>query len=152
MNSPNSDRGTAVEKRNSFYRRYRLISIVLALTFALVGLIFLFMAEGVLVFFNELSRQLGMMPAPVEGTHFYLVLAVAYMYMVTLLAYKMYRQPQNRQYLVLLINAKSASSFLSVLLFILQQPYLIYITNAIADGSIALFLLFFLLKPGRKML
>jgi hypothetical protein len=152
MNSPNSDRGTAVEKRNSFYRRYRLISIVLALTFALVGLIFLFMAEGVLVFFNELSRQLGMVPAPVEGTDFYLVLAVAYMYMVTLLAYKMYRQPQNRQYLVLLINAKSASSFLSVLLFILQQPYLIYITNAIVDGSIALFLLFFLLKPGRTML
>ncbi len=123
----------------------------MALTFALVGLIFLFRAEDVLIFFNALSKQLGMLPAPVAGTDFYLVLAVAYMYVVTLLAYKMYCQPENRQYPVLLINAKTASSILSILLFIFHQPYLIYITNAIVDGSIALLLLLLLLKPGQTM-
>jgi len=150
-NSNKFDRGTVIEEWNSFYRVYKLISLIMALTFAVVGLIFLFMADGVLIFFNELSKQLGMMPAPVAGTDFYLVLAVAYMCVVTLLAFKMYRQPENRQYPVLLINAKTASSVLSILLFIFQQPYLIYITNAIVDGSIALFLWLLLLKPGQTM-
>jgi hypothetical protein len=151
MSSQSVDKGSMIEKRNSLYKVYKLISLIMALTFALVGLIFLFMAEGVLIFFNGLSGQLGMLPAPVAGTDFYLVLAVAYMYVVTLLAYKMYRQPENKQYPVLLINAKTATSIISILLFIFQQPYLIYITNTIVDGSIALFLLLVLLKPGRTM-
>ncbi len=124
----------------------------MALIFALVGLIFLFMTNGVLIFFNTISQHLGMLPAPAAGINFYLVLAVAYMYLVTLLAYLMYRHPENKQYLVLLINAKAASSILSIFLFIFHQPYLIYIANAVVDGSIAVFLLLFFLKLRRIIL
>jgi hypothetical protein len=139
-----------VDTTNTSIKIYKLASLIMALTFALVGLIFLFMAERVPIFFNGISQQLGMLPAPVEGYNFYLVLAVAYMYMVTLLAWLMYRHPENRSYLFILINAKTASSVISLLLFIFQQPYLVYLTNAIVDGSIALILLLFLFNPNLR--
>jgi hypothetical protein len=88
--------------------------------------------------------------SPVEGVSFYLILAVAYMYMVTLLAFKMYRHPREKSYPFLLANAKLASSAVSLYLFLIYQPYLIYITNCVVDGCIGLMVLYFLRKL-RKM-
>lgn len=125
---------------------YRLISLALAVIFALVGLIFLFMPNGVLSFFNDISQYLDMPLSPVQGVNFYLILAVGYMYLVTWLAYFMYRYPADRRFPLLLANAKLASSILSFYLFWLQQPYLIYITNGVIDGSIGIMVLFFYWK------
>ncbi len=125
---------------------YRPVSLLAVVMFALVGLIFLFMPNEVLVFFNTASRYLGMPESPVQGVDLYLALAVGYMYLVTLLAYLMYRNPNNRSFPMLLANAKLATSLLSLYLFLMHQPFLIYITNCVVDGLIGLVALFFYLQ------
>jgi hypothetical protein len=85
-----------------------------------------------------------MLQSPIEGVSFFLILAVAYMYIVTLIAFSMYRHPQEKNYPFLLANAKLASSAISLYLFLIYQPYLIYIVNCIADGCIGLMALYFL--------
>ena len=60
------------------------------------------------------------------------------MYVVTLLALGMYRRPDVRTYPLLLIQAKSASAVLSIILCFTAGVQLILIANAIVDGAIAL--------------
>ncbi|OPZ71608.1 MAG: hypothetical protein BWY83_01071 [bacterium ADurb.Bin478] len=119
-------------------RTYRSISLAMAVVFAVVGLLFLFCAGQVLHLFNTLALQLVLPQSSEEAVGFYLLLAVAYMYVVTQLAFLMYRHPENSLLPFLLINAKAASAMLSVLFFVFHEKYLIYIVNAVVDGSIAL--------------
>lgn len=123
---------------------YQLFSLILTIIFAAVGLVFLFIPNQVLVFFNYVSIYLGMPQSPVQGANFYLILAVAYMYTVTLLAWAMYKNPQEKKYPFLLANAKLASAVVSLYLFVVYQPYLIYMTNCVVDGCIGLLALYFL--------
>ncbi len=118
-------------------RWYKFISALCAVVFAVVGLIFLLAPAGVLRFFNELSIPLGMQTAPVEGAGFYVALSVGYMYVVALLAFLMFRHPDNPAYPTLLIHAKAASSVLSLFLFIVFASYLILLLNCLVDGMIA---------------
>jgi hypothetical protein len=111
---------------------------------------FLFAPQKVLAFFNWLSRRFEMREAPEAGHGFYLILAVAYMYVVTSLAVGMARHPENRVFPLLLFQAKAASSFLSLALFIFHRPYLIYIVNAAVDGLIGLFVLWIYWKQAGR--
>lgn len=117
-------------------RLYKLFSFTAAVAFAAVGLLFLVSPDSVLIFFNGFSGYCGLPQAPLPGAGFYLVLAAAYMYLVTLLAGLMYRQPEQNIYPFLLAHAKLASSLLSLGLFLMHQPYLIYFTNFVVDGFI----------------
>lgn len=125
-------------------KSYQLFSLTGTIIFAVVGLIFLFIPGQVLVFFNYVSVYLGMPPSPVQADSFYLILAVAYMYLVTILAFLMYRHPREKSCLFLLVNAKLASSAVSLYFFLVFQPYLIYIANCVIDGCIGLMALYFL--------
>jgi hypothetical protein len=120
---------------------YRILSLGLAVVFALVGMLFLFLPNDVLAFFNALSRRLGMTPVPQAGRSFFGVLAVAYMYLVTVLAWCMFRFPRERVYPLLLAQAKLASSVLSFGLFLFHASWLIYLVNGIVDGLIGLLVL-----------
>ncbi|MEL7566111.1 MAG: hypothetical protein AAGU27_14660 [Dehalobacterium sp.] len=119
-------------------RLYKLFSLALAAIFALVGLIFLFFPDAALTFFNRISGYIGLPQAPVPGTGFYLILAAAYMYLVTILAYRMYRYPKENIYPLLLAHGKLASSVISIYLFLVHQPYLIYLANFVIDGSLGM--------------
>ncbi len=127
-------------------KHYRTISLLMTFIFAIVGLIFLFLAGGVLGFFNSIAADFGMKQSPVSGINFYLILAVGYMYLVSLLAYLMYQHPDQSYFPLLLTHAKLASSVLSLGFFIWHEPYLIYITNCIVDSSIGLLALYFYLQ------
>jgi multisubunit Na+/H+ antiporter MnhB subunit len=130
---------------------YRSISLTLAIVFVIVGLVFLFAPGSVYTFFNACSRVLGMTESSEPGGDFYQILAVGYMYVVSLLAFMMYRHPENRHFLRILIHAKSASSALSFLFFILVHPYLIYLSNGVVDGALACGLLILRAKSeGRQ--
>lgn len=120
----------------------KFFSLSLAVIFAVVGLIFLMMPDGVLTFFNTLSKFVGLPPSPVQGVNFFLILAVGYMYLVTLLAYSMFKYPGDQKFPLLLANGKFASAILSFYLFLLHKPYLIYIANGIVDGLIGILVLF----------
>ncbi len=117
---------------------YRSVSLLCFLAFASVGCLFLFSPGTPFVFFNDLSREWGMRPSPVEGAGLFQVLAAGYMYLVTLLAYMMFKHPLSPHFPLLLVNAKGASALLSAALFLIRAPYLIFIANAVTDGTIAL--------------
>lgn len=122
--------------KNQRLRLYRFVSLVMAAAFAAVGLVFLFFPARVLDFFNRLSPPLGLSPAPVQPGTFYPILAVAYMYLVTLLAGLMFEKPGNPLLPLLLVQAKLASSILSLVIFFGRAPYLVCLANAVVDGLI----------------
>jgi hypothetical protein len=109
------------------------ISLVLAVIFATVGLLFLLLPDAVLRFMNGLGRGFGLPEAPPAGTGFYLALAVGYMYVVTLLAWMMFRNPAARIFPFLLAQAKGASSLLSFGLFLFHQTFFVYLANGMVD-------------------
>jgi hypothetical protein len=117
---------------------YKTLSLVLMLIFALTGLLFLFLPDKVLLFFNSLSGPFGLLSSPVIGWNFYLILAAGYMYLVTLLAFWMFKHPENRYFPLILTHAKLASSVISLAFFLLQAHYLIYLANFIIDGVIGI--------------
>lgn len=119
-------------------RLYKIFSLAAAVVFAAVGLLFLFFPAAVLVFFNSLSGYCGLPAAPLESSGFYLILAAAYMYLVTLLAILMFLNPEQSIYPFLLGQGKLASSLISVFLFFTHQYYLIYLANFLVDGLIGI--------------
>jgi len=122
-------------------KMYRPLSLVMTVLFAATGILFLFFPDNVLGLFNSISSVLGMTQSPVNGPNFYLILAVGYMYVVTLLAFLMFKHPENRQFPFLLANAKLASSVLSLALFLFDAHYLIYLANFVVDGLIGIVVL-----------
>jgi hypothetical protein len=125
---------------------YKTISLVLMLLFAATGILFLVLPDMAIEFFNTLSSSLGMLQAPLTGWNFYLILAAGYMYLVTVLAFLMFRRPDNPYFPLLLVHAKLASSVLSLAFFLLQTHYLIYLANFIIDGVIGSVVLALYLK------
>jgi hypothetical protein len=110
----------------------------LAGIFAAVGIVFLAIPNQVLAAFNHLAGGLGWPASPTDGYTLYLALAVGYMYVVTLLAWKIARQPGERTWPTLLVHAKAASAVVCLGLFALQELYLLYLANFVVDGAIAL--------------
>ncbi|MCX7787820.1 MAG: hypothetical protein N2442_08995 [Spirochaetes bacterium] len=123
-------------------KAYRIVSLGMAILFALVGGVFLIFPGKVLELFNLLSHRISMEPAPVIGSSFYLILAVSYMYLVTLLAFRMYQYPEDPSFPLFLMHAKLVSAVVSFGFFILRQSYLIFLVNGLVDGAIGLFTLY----------
>ena len=119
-------------------RFYRIFSLSFAIIFLIVGCLFLLVPGRVLIFFNSLSEYLGLNQSPVPDFNFYIVLAIAYMYLVTLVAFLMYKHPENSYFPLLLANGKLASSLLSLCIFVFSQPYLILVVNCVVDGLIGI--------------
>jgi len=116
---------------------YRAAALVLMAGFLIVGALFLAVPDGVLFFFNRLSGPLGLPEAPPVGRPFFLILASGYMYMVSLLAWLMFRYPDNKTFPLLLAQGKLVTSLLSLGFFLAHRPYLIYLANFCVDGLIA---------------
>lgn len=113
------------------------LALALAAVFAVVGAIFLFLPGGTLAFFNSLSERLGLAWGPAEGS-FFVVLAAAYMAVVTVLSWRMFRAPEDRAYPRLLVQAKLASSVLSFAVFAFSRRWLILLVNGLVDAALAL--------------
>jgi hypothetical protein len=129
---------------------YRIASLALAACFGSVGLIFFALPERTLELFNRMSAPLGLAPSPIHPGSFFPVLALAYMYLVTLLAGLMFKKPGNPLFPMLLAQAKFASSILSLVFFFGQSPYLICLANAIVDGGIGALALALLFLQKRR--
>ena len=130
---------------------YVSVSLLLSIVFAIVGMVFLFIPDDVLLLFNNISRHLGFPESPLQGFSLYQVLATGYMYLVTLLAYLMYKHPENTFFPILLIQGKSASSLISLAFFLFHLHSLIFLTNGIVDGIIAVgVLVLYRKKRGAK--
>lgn len=119
-------------------RSYRIISLILCILFFIVGFIFLAAPNGVLRFFNSLSGPLHFPESDMTGYHLYPVLAVGYMYIAGLMAFFMFKNPENRLAPLLLAHGKFASSLVSFLFIFLHGAFLILIVNGLIDFIIGL--------------
>lgn len=119
--------------------RVRLAGIVLAVTFAVVGAVFLAVPGEVLALLNRIGDAFRAPASATDAFTLFLALAVAYMYVVTLLAVQMARHPREKVYPWLLVQAKAASAVLCLVLFAAQDQYFVYAANAVVDGLIAVF-------------
>jgi hypothetical protein len=130
---------------------YKPVSLIFCIIFAIVGALFLFIPDAVLEFFNTLSEYFTMPMMTIDGFGFYQLLAVGYMYGVTLIAFLMYRHPENLRYPFLLIHCKFASSLLSLIYFVFLGSYLMFLVNFAIDGSIGIIVLFYYLKKKKQI-
>lgn len=119
---------------------YQKTSLSLVFAFSGTGLLFLFMPNGVIVFFNQVGTLFGAPSAPLADGALWHALACAYMYVVTFLALAMMRRPTDRFIPLLLANAKAASALFSFIGF-LHTPYFILVCNTVVDTMICVMVL-----------
>jgi hypothetical protein len=123
-------------------RPLRFLFAALAAAFAATGLLFLCFPDGTIATLNAAGRPFGLPPAPPSALRFWLSLAVAYMVLVTLLAATIARDPRGRAHLMPILAAGKATSSLTCLAyFVGSSPALVYLANALVDGSLALLVL-----------
>lgn len=130
-------------------RSIRGSGYALAVIFAAVGAVFVLIPARVIALFNGISGPLKLPPAPAPEAPFFVVLAGAYMFVVTVLAWNLSASPEVRVYPRLLAMAKAASSVLSFGYFAFGARYLILLANGVVDGIIALFVLWAFLRGGQ---
>ena len=119
-------------------RLHAAIGAAFAVAFAAVGSLFLALPDRVLALFDTLSRRSGLAAFAAAPDRFWLVLAAAYMYVVTVLAWSMFRRPADPVYPRLLAHAKLCSAALSLAAFALSLRHLILLANGLVDGAIGL--------------
>jgi hypothetical protein len=128
--------------------RVRRIGYGLAGAFAITGLLFLVAPGSVLAALGEAGGALGLPGTPPAAHGFFLALAVAYMYLVTVLAVLMARHPGERPYATLLVHAKGASALLSIVLFAAHAQQFAYLANFAVDGVIAIGVFWLCARPA----
>lgn len=120
-----------------------LIHRLLAMTFAVVGLLFVAAPNATVRAINALGSIFRVFPpAPESELRFWLSLGFAYMVLVTLLAWRIAGDPRGQRALMPLLAAgKFASSFTCLCFFLLQQATFLYLLNFLVDGSIVVLVL-----------
>ena len=130
--------------------RIRIVGAVLAPAFAAVGGSFLLIPGKIIAFFNRISAPWGFPPAPAGETGLFVLLATAYMVVVTALAWTMARRPQELLAPRLLALAKIASSLLSLGFVLLRSDYFIVLVNGVVDAIIGNCVLWLVLPPKKR--
>ena len=110
-----------------------------AWTFLVVGTLFFLFLNGTIDTLNGVGGIFGFPDAPHLAHRFWLGLAVAYMAVVTSLAWLISEAPSERRILMPpLAIGKAVSSGTCLLFLIFERPYFIYLANFLVDGGIAL--------------
>ena len=124
-------------------RMVRLIFRLLAVTFGVVGAIFLLFPNGTVRAINATGSIFRVFPpAPESDLRFWLSLGVSYMALVTVLAVLIQKDPTRYRHLMpVLAVGKFSSSFTSLLFFVFTSPTFLYLSNFLVDGSITLLVL-----------
>jgi hypothetical protein len=112
----------------------------LALSFAVVGILFIAVPNGVLDTVSDLGDQLGGFTRAPHGTEqLWLALGFSYMVVITGLCAVAQADPVRYRALVLLLAVgKTASSLASLGFFVFDQNVFAYLLNFLVDGTLAL--------------
>ena len=111
---------------------------LLALTFAVVGILFIAVPSGVLDVISDVGEWLGNdTRAPHTQEDLWLALAFAYMVVITGICLVAQADPvRYRPLLLVLAAGKTASSLGSLAFFLIDEPVFIYLLNFLVDGSL----------------
>ena len=124
-----------------------------ALVYAVVGMMFIVIPDTILAWSNWLSSFLhtGLPPIPASGEHFWTSLAFSMMMTIAgICVAAQYNIRQNRNWVVLLLIAKAASSISGFALFASQHRYFGYLGIGLVDGSLFFASLEFYLLANRS--
>jgi nitric oxide reductase large subunit len=124
---------------------------LLAVSFAVVGLLFLLVPSGVLDVISDVGEWFGN-DHRAPHTQEYLWLALSFAYMVVITAICLVAQADVVRYrplLLVLAAGKTASSLGSLAFFVIQEQVFIYLLNFLVDGFLALLALWLWVLAGR---
>lgn len=124
---------------------------LLAVTFAVVGILFIAVPSGVLDVISDAGEWFGN-DTRAPHTQEYLWLALAFAYMVVITGICLVAQADVVRYrplLLVLAAGKTASSLGSLLFFVIQSQVFIYLLNFLVDGFLALLALWLWSLAGR---
>jgi hypothetical protein len=124
---------------------------VLALSFAVVGILFIAVPNGVLDTISDLGDSLGGFTRAPHGTE-QLWLALGFSYMVVITGICLIAQTDIVRYrplLLLLAAGKTASSLSALGFYIFDEDIFIYLLNFLVDGSLVLVALWLWSLAGR---
>jgi nitric oxide reductase large subunit len=124
---------------------------LLAVTFAVVGILFVAGPSGVLDLISDVGEWFGSETrAPHTQEYLWLALAFAYMVVITSIALLAATDVVRYRALLLVLAAgKTASSLGSLAFFLIQDHVFIYLLNFLVDGFLALLVLWLWVLTGR---
>jgi hypothetical protein len=116
---------------------------LLALTFAVVGILFIATPNGVLGRIDDVGNWIGSFPtAPRSDEKLWLALAFAYMTVITGIALVVSMDVgRYRPFLLVLAAGKAASSLAAGAFFVFGDNVFIYLLNFLADGFLVVLVL-----------
>ena len=124
---------------------------LLAISFAVVGILFIAVPSGVLDTISDVGEWFGNNTRAPHGEE-QLWLALAFAYMVVITGICLVAQADVVRYrplLLILAAGKTASSLGSLAFFVIQEPVFIYLLNFLVDGFLALLALWLWVLAGR---
>jgi hypothetical protein len=124
---------------------------ILALSFAVVGILFIAVPNGVLNVISDLGDDLGGFTRAPHGSED-LWLALAFSYMVVITGICLIAQSDVVRYrplLLLLAAGKTASSLTSLAFFVFDENVFAYLLNFLVDGSLVVAALWLWVLIGR---
>ena len=124
---------------------------LLALSFAVVGILFIAVPNGVLDTVSDLGDELGGFSRAPHGTE-QLWLALGFSYMVVISGICLLAQAdvvRYRSLLLVLALGKAASSLSSLAFYIFEEDVFAYLLNFLIDGSLVLVALWLWTLIGR---
>jgi hypothetical protein len=124
---------------------------LLALSFAVVGILFIVVPNGVLDTVSDLGDELGGFSRAPHGTE-QLWLALGFSYMVVITGICLLAQAdvvRYRSLLLVLALGKAASSLSSLAFYIFEEDVFAYLLNFLVDGSLVLVALWLWTLIGR---
>ena len=124
---------------------------LLAVSFAVVGILFIAVPSGVLDVISDVGEWFGN-DTRAPHTQEYLWLALSFAYMVVITGICLVAQMDVVRYrplLLVLAAGKTASSLGSLLFFVIQEHVFIYLLNFLVDGFLALLSLWLFSLAGR---
>jgi hypothetical protein len=124
---------------------------LLAVSFAVVGLFFLFAPDGTLGVLDDLGDVFGdFTPAPETQEQLWLSLGFAYMVVITGICLVVQADvARYRPLLLVLAAGKAASSLTSLAFFVFDTDVFAYLLNFLVDGSLTLIALWLWSLAGR---
>ena len=124
---------------------------LLAVTFAVVGLLFITVPSGVLDVISDVGEWFGN-ETRAPHTQEYLWLALSFAYMIVITGICLVAQADVVRYrplLLVLAAGKTASSLGTLAFFLIQEPVFICLLNFLVDGFLALLALALFVIAGR---
>jgi nitric oxide reductase large subunit len=124
---------------------------LLAVTFAVVGILFVAVPSGVLDVISDVGEWFGNdTRAPHTQEYFWLALSFAYMVVITgICVLAQMDVVRYRPLLLVLAAGKTASSLGTLAFFLIQEPVFICLLNFLVDGFLALLALGLFILAGR---